>query len=462
MTPRVVVVGAGIAGLAGADRLLRSDDGPEVVVLEQAGRVGGKIGSVEVGGLDVEAGPDSLLARKPSAVELVRDLGLADDLVASAPVGALVWTERGLAPFPSGPFGIPSDPLAVWRSPGLSPRGKLRAMRDLVSRARRDDGDESLGSLLRRRLGDDMTDALVGPLLGGLFAGDVDRLSVRATFPELAAWERDHGGLIHGAHAAASVSRSKPAAPMFVRLRGGLRRFPETLAQRVGPVRIRTSTSVTAIRRAGDGYVVRTPTGELDAEAVVVTTPTYVASLLLDDVAPRASAELAAIRYVSTGAVVLVYAEGTNDALPNASGFVVPRGRLAMTACTVISKKWPDPAFGSRAIVRCFIGADGVEDIVDEPDEDIVAGVSRQIAALLPLPEPTEASAVVRWSKAMPQYDVGHLARVERIEAALPQGVVVAGQAYRGAGIADAVRSGHEAADRVRTVLRRPQGERVR
>jgi oxygen-dependent protoporphyrinogen oxidase len=463
VTGRVAVIGGGIAGLAAADRLLRAPDPPEVTVLEAERRTGGKIVSVEVGGVAVEAGPDSLLARKPWAVELIRDLGLEGDLVASAPVGAHVWSGRGLLRFPAGPFGVPTDPMQLWRWPGLSTGGKLRAMRDLIARPRRDDADESLGSLLRRRLGDQATDRLIGPLLGGLFAGDVDRLSVRATFPELAAWERDHGGLIHGAHAVATASKGTPASPMFVRLRGGLERFPDALDERIGSSRIRTSTPATALHRISIGFVVSTPGGDLDADAVIVATPAFAASRLVEDVAPAASAELASIPYVSTAAVVLVYAQGSNDRLPDSSGFVAPRGSLAMTACTLLSKKWPDPAFGSRAVVRCFVGAAGIEDVVDEPDEDIVEGVSRQLAALLPLPKRPEASAVVRWPRSMPQYEVGHLERVERIEGALPVGLVLAGQAYRGVGIGDAVRSGHEAADRVAGLLGTgPRGERVR
>jgi oxygen-dependent protoporphyrinogen oxidase len=463
---RVVVIGGGVAGLAAADRLLRSGGASEVTVLEAGPRVGGKIASVEVGGLRVEAGPDSLLARKPWAVDLVRDLGLAAELVPAAPAGALIWSERGLVPFPSGPFGIPADPVQIWRWPGLSTGGKARAMRDLLAHARRDDADEALGSLLRRRLGDEVTDRLVAPLLGGLFAGDVDRLSLRATFPELAAWERESGSLIHGAHAVAAASRSASPAPMFVRLRGGLERLPAALADRIGAARIRTSTPATAVHRIAVGYVVSTPDGDLDADAVVVATPASAAAALLADVASEAGAELAAIPYVSTAAVVLVYDEGSNDRLPDASGFVVPRARLAMTACTLISKKWPDPAFGSRAVVRCFVGAAGIEDVVDEPDVDIVEGVGRQLAALLPLPGRPEASAVVRWPRSMPQYEVGHLDRVDRIERALPEGVVVAGAAYRGVGIADAVRSGRQAADRVASMptgsRTNDRGERVR
>jgi oxygen-dependent protoporphyrinogen oxidase len=452
VTRRVAVIGAGIAGLTAAYRLRLAEDAPDVVVLEADDRVGGKIASAQVRGLALEAGPDSLLARKPWAVDLVRELGMGDDLVPSSTAKTHIWSERGLIPFPSGPFGISTDPFELWNWPGMSRRGKLRAVRDLVAKPGAADGDESLGALLRRRIGDEATDALVAPLLGGLFAGDVDRLSLRATFPELLAWERDHGSLIRGARAASAASRPStggPRPPMFVRLRGGLRRIPEALGDRIGGERVRTGTAATRIRRAGDGYVISTTADDVEADALVLTTPAFSTADLVAEIAPDATSPLRAIPYVNTAVVLLVYGEGTNGSLPDSSGFVVPRGRLAMTACTLVSKKWPDPAFGSRAVARCFVGAAGVEDVVDEPDADIVDGVARQLAALLPLPERPEAATVVRWPAAMPQYEVGHLDRVERIEHALPPGVFVAGQAYRGAGIPDSVREGNDAAARV-------------
>jgi oxygen-dependent protoporphyrinogen oxidase len=397
---------------------------------------------------------------------------MGGDLVPSSTARTHIWSERGLIPFPPGPFGISTDPMELWRWPGMTRRGKLRALRDLVAKARKDDADESLGSLLRRRIGNEATDALVSPLLGGLFAGDVDRLSVRATFPELAAWERDHGSLIRGARAAAAASTGTPRAPMFLRLRGGLRRLPEALLERIGRGRVRTSTPAWTLERAGGSYVVSTPAGMFDADAVVLTTRTFEAAALLDRIAPEAVDGLRAIPHVDTAVVLLVYGEGTNERLPDSSGFVVPRGRLAMTACTLMSRKWPDPAFGSRAVVRCFVGAAGIEDIVGEPDQDIVDGVARQLSALLPLPPEPIAASVVRWPAAMPQYEVGHLARMERIERSLPPGVVLAGQAYRGAGVPDSVRQAGEAADGIAAFLaerpsvtsrdQRVEGERVR
>jgi oxygen-dependent protoporphyrinogen oxidase len=466
VSPRVVVVGGGIAGLTAAYRLATAEPAPDVVVLEADERVGGKIASATVGGLDLEAGPDSLLARKPWAVELVRELGMGDDLVPSNTARTHIWSERGLIPFPSGPFGISTDPFELWRWPGMSRRGKVRAVGDLVLRAKGGDADESLGALLRRRIGDEATEALVAPLLGGLFAGDVDRLSLRATFPELLAWERDHGSLMRGARAASAASKGKPRAPMFVRLRGGLRRIPDALADRIGRERIRTSVRATGVRRTRERYVVSTSDGEIEADALVLSAPAFATAELVADVAPEAAPALRSIPYVDTAVVLLVYGEGTDDALPDSSGFVVPRGRLAMTACTLVSKKWPDESFGSRAVARCFVGAAGIEDVVAEPDDDIVEGVARQLSALLPLPQRPEASAVVRWPAAMPQYEVGHLDVLERIDRSLPPGIVVAGQAYRGAGVPDSVRQGAKAAEQVAAHLasrtETARGERVR
>lgn len=455
MTARVVVIGGGVAGLATAYRLSRATDPPEVVLLEAETIPGGKVRSATVGGLELEAGPDSLLARKPWAVELCRELGLGDDLVAPAPALAQVYTDAGLLPFPSGPFGISTDPVEMLRWPGMSYLGKVRAGGDLVLRARKGDEDESLGSLLRRRIGDEATEKLVAPLLGGLFAGDVDRLSVRATFPELARWEREHGSLIRGARAATRDAAAHRAPgtgppPMFLRLRGGLRRLTEALASALGSERVRLGASVTGVDRDGEAFVVRAAGGaDLTADAVVFATPAFVTADLVRAFASRAVSDLRSIPHVSTAVVLMVYAPGTAGELPVSSGFVAPRGKLAITAATLVSRKWPDETFGDRAVVRCFVGAAGTEDVVDEPDEDIVEGVSRQLGAIYALPERPEAAEVVRWPRAMPQYEVGHLERVTGIEAALSPGAFVVGQDYRGTGLPDCVRQANEVAERV-------------
>jgi oxygen-dependent protoporphyrinogen oxidase len=451
---RVVIVGGGVAGLTTAHRLLEADPALDVTVLESEPAVGGRLRSATVGDLRLESGPDSFVARKPWAVDLCRELGL--ELLEPGARDALIWTERGLVPLPESALGVPTDLDEIVRWPGLSRRGRARALTELVRKPRPPKTDESIGSLVRRRMGDEVAERLTGPLLGGLFAGDVDRLSVDATFPELARWERAFGSLIRGARAA--VKAATDAGPMFLRPVGGVGELPRALFGSVGPGRVRVGTPARAIERERGSFAVRTDRDSASAEAVVLAAPAFVAAELVRGLGVAGAESLAAIAYASTGVVHLVYAEGTADALPEATGFVVPRGRAPMTAATFVSRKWPEGAFGTRAVLRCFVGAAGFEDVLDEPDEDIVEAVCRHLSAFLPLPERAEASSVVRWPRSMPQYEVGHLERVRAIETSLPPGIFVTGNALHGVGVADAVRSAGETAERVRAHLAGPNG----
>jgi oxygen-dependent protoporphyrinogen oxidase len=240
---------------------------------------------------------------------------------------------------------------------------------------------------------------------------------------------------------------------MFLRLRGGFRRLTETLASTLGPERVLLGTPVRGVEGDGDGYVVRVGDGEVACDSVVLATPAFATAELVRDLAPEVVDELLRIPYVSTAVVLMVYPEGTGGDLPESSGFVAPRGKLSITAATLVSRKWPDPSFGDRAVVRCFLGAAGLEEQIEIDDADLVRRAAEQLADVFPLPLEPESHAVVRWPRAMPQYGVGHLERVEAIEHALPPGVFVVGQAYRGAGIPDCVRQGNEVADRVRARL---------
>jgi oxygen-dependent protoporphyrinogen oxidase len=424
----VVVAGGGIAGLVVADRLVHA--GVEgVVVVEASDRVGGRLATVEVGGLELDAGADSFVARKPWAVELCRELGLP--LEHPGERGAFLWTETGLVPFlKDSAFGIPGDVGDVLRWPGVSGPGRRRAAQDLVRKKRKLDAEESLGALLRRRLGDEVTDRAVAPLLAGLFAGDVDELGVRGTFPELVEWERTQGSLIRGSQAARrGVAHGQDPGPVFARPRGGPTAITDELERRLDS-RVRTHERLDEL-----------PVG---ADAVVVATPAPDAAGIVGD------PELSEIRYVSTVCVFLVYQEGTQALLPDGSGFVVPRGAAPFTACTFISRKWPDEdRFGTRAVLRCYVGAAGDEDVVDAPDADIVQACLMHLAAVLPLPEKAAHTLVFRWPRSMPQYAVGHLDLVSRIRRRLGPGIFLCGNAYDGIGIADTVRGANETAERV-------------
>ena len=441
---RVVVIGGGVSGLTTAYRLAAA--GVDVTVREASDRPGGKIGAARVDDLRLDTGADSFVARKPWAVDLCRELGLAGEMVSPGAKGAYLWTDHGLVAFPKdAPFGIPGDVGDVFRWPGLSRAGRRRAAQDLLRGKRKDGVEETLGGLLRRRLGDEATDMAVAPLLAGLYAGDIDRLSARATFPELLAWESSQGSLIRGSQAAIRSVRRGAPTPMFVKPRGGVGRVTDALAASLG-----------------DRVVTGAPVGslmELEAtgavSATVLAVPGFEAARLLGSAAPIAATGLGAISYASTGVVFLIYGDGTQAAMPDGTGFVVPRGKAPMTACTWISSKWPDPAFGSRAVVRCYVGGVGDEDVLEEDDQELVDACARHLSAVLDLPPRPTSSSVFRWHRAMPQYEVGHEECVRAIRQNLPAGVFVVGSAYDGVGIPDCVRAAGETAEQALAYLDR-------
>lgn len=463
------MVGAGIAGLATAHRLLQTSNGHplEVTVLEAADRPGGKLRTGELAGVPVEEGADSFVVGKPEALDLCFELGLGDDVVSPAPGPAQVWTRRGLVPYPSpSAFGVPTDAESILRWPGLSVGGRIRALRDLIAPARRGEADESIASLASRRLGPEAAAVLVGPLLAGITAGDPARIGVAATFPELATWERRHGSLIRGARASARAARGEGApGPLFATVWSGLSRLVDTLAGRLGPERLQLGAPVASVGlREGRPAVLAGE--EHRADAVVLATPAFESARLLGEVAPEASAGLAAIRYVSTAVVSLVYPPDTLGRLPAGSGFIVPpAGRgpggraFAVTAATFVSSKWPRREHATRAVVRCFVGRDGDQEALALDDGELVNRVVADLEAACGIGAEPTASRVSRWNRAMPQYEVGHLERLAAIEGSLAAapGVFVTGSAYRGVGIADCVRQAGETAERVRAYLATPR-----
>jgi oxygen-dependent protoporphyrinogen oxidase len=229
--------------------------------------------------------------------------------------------------------------------------------------------------------------------------------------------------------------------------------LPAALVRALG-ARVTTGTTVDSLVAQDGRFAVRTTAGAVSmADAVIVATEAHAASGILAHAAPSAAAEVGAITSASTAVVLLVYPEGTRDALPDGTGFVVPRGKAPMTAATWLSSKWPDEAFGTRAVVRCYVGAAGIDEVVDASDADIVDACARHLSAVVPLPERPSHPGVVRWRAAMPQYELGHLDRVARIRDLLPPGIFVTGQAYDGVGVPDCVRAAGATADAVDAYL---------
>jgi protoporphyrinogen/coproporphyrinogen III oxidase len=469
----VVVVGGGITGLVTAYRLLTGPGAPgrngrsvEVTVLEADEVVGGKLRTIEVAGIPVEAGADSFVVRKPEAVELCKELGLGDELVTPGADGAFVWTRGSLVPFPErSAFGIPSTVRGMLAWPGLPVGSRLRAAADAILPRGRSEADESLGTLVRRRMGRRASDTLVGPLLAGIQAAAPERMSVLATFPELKEWERRHGSLIRGARGAlraarggkAREGRSKPATPaaLFAAPWNGVSDLVGSLEKWIDPARIQTEAPATAIQREASGYVVDAAGHALPADAVVLATPAFESARLLAGLNEDAAAELASIPYASTAVVILVYPRGTGGRLPAGTGFVAPVGDRTITACTWVSRKWPRPEYEDRAVIRCFVGRAGGEELVQLPDDSLADRVVADVEAATPVGVDPEAVRIWRWRRSMPQYEVGHLERVARIEGTLAAtpGVVVAGASLRGVGIPDCIRDAGRAAHQVEALL---------
>ncbi len=455
MTGRVVVVGGGIAGLAAAHALRR--DCPELTgltVVDRARMLGGKLRTSTIEGVPVDEGAEMFLAGVPEAVDLARAVGLGEDLVHPVTSAASVAVGGALRPLPAGTvLGVPGDLDALAASGVLTPAGLAEVRAEEASAGERVLDDVAVGELVRRRLGAQVLERLVDPLLGGVYAGHADGLSLQATMPALAAALGSPRSLVAAARAARGTASGSPA---FASLRGGLGGLVAALLAGLD-ADVRAGLTVREVTRTGSGLRVTAgpvpdPTA-LDADAVVVAVPAGPAGRLLRDLAPFAAGELAGIGYASMAIVTLAY-PGT--ALPAGSGLLVgsAEGR-AVKAVTFSSQKWAHLS-GRLTLVRASIGRYGEEAVLQRSDEELAALAADDVAALTGIAVRPVASRVTRWGGALPQYAVGHLDRVRRIEAdvARTPGLVVAGAAYVGVGVPACIRSGYAAAAKVGAYLR--------
>jgi oxygen-dependent protoporphyrinogen oxidase len=438
---RIVVVGGGIAGLAAAHRA--ADLGADVLVVEQAPVLGGKLRTGRLpSGEQVEAAAEAFAVRDPQtgasspAADLAAELGLADQLVAPGVSRAAVATGPGtLEPIPGGTvFGIPSDP-ALERAPANGP---------LLAPGQ----DVAVGRLVRERLGGAVADRLVDPMLGGVYAGRADDLSLATTIPALAAACREHATLT-GAVRTVLDERPQDPTPLFATLRGGLGSLVDALAERIGAGRIATGRPVRELRRGLDGRwrlsvgSTRDP-AVVTADGVVLAVPAAPAARL---VAGVSDVDMGLPDYASIALVTLVLPEAE---LPELSGFLVPAGTpYSIKAATFLDRKWPHLRRPGRTLVRLSLGRYGEPAVLQRPDADLVAIAAADLADLVGTPRTPHAAAVHRWGGALPQYAPGHLDRVAAARAALPPDLGLAGAAYDGVGIPACVRSGRAAAERV-------------
>lgn len=465
--PLVAIAGGGIAGLAAADRLdgvhraaeAASSAGPRIVLLEASERIGGNIRTEELAGRPLDVGAEALLARVPGALELCHELGLEHDLVAPAEDQPYVWTDR-LRPLPPRLMsGVPDGSQALIGSGILSPLGLARAGLDLIVPARRPKRDVSIGALVRGRLGDEVLERLIAPLLGGIHAGNCDELSVRAAAPQLEAALRKRRSLVRGLRALSGASPQAPMGPTFLTLSGGLGELVRTLRERQAYVECRTQSALRSLSPLPAGGVRLTlADGErLDADRVILAVPAFAAAAILAEACPAAAGELEGISYASVATIALSYPLDAFGGKPTGSGFLVQRNRgHTITACTWSSAKWPHLA-GDTVLLKCSAGHAADRGALDLDDERLIGAARTDLAQAMGLYAAPLEAKVFRFERALPQYTVGHLERVARIDAALARlpGVSLCGSAYRGVGVASCIRDGQTAADGVLAALSR-------
>lgn len=462
------MIGGGISGLAAAWFLRASlGDSVEIVVLEKKEQLGGHLRVSEVAGVPVDEGAESLLARRPEAVELARAVGLGDDVVHPARVGAGVWSRGSISALPTATvMGVPAPDAALDALLTDAERARLHAEPDDAALPL--DADVAIGRLVGDRMGRAVVDRLVEPLLGGVYAGHADELSLDATVPALGAAARTHPSLGAAVAAVRAGAPLTPNGPAFAGIDGGVGRLPAAVAA-VSGAELRLGVTVRGLRRTSSGWRLVTgpvPAPEtLEADAVVVAVPATPAARLLRDDVPVAAAELAGIETASMAIVTLALPATAFPEPPASSGFLVPpvEGRV-VKAVTFSSVKWPwlrSRAGDGVVLARASIGRHRQVAELQRDDDELIATALTELGEALGVRSPAIDSRVTRWGGALPQYAVGHLDRVARIRAAVEEspGLAVCGAVYDGVGVAACVASARVAAERVAAHL---SAERVR
>ncbi|ANW21801.1 protoporphyrinogen oxidase [Streptomyces clavuligerus] len=450
----MVVVGGGISGLAAAHRLVTA--GVRVTLVEASERVGGKLHTGEIAGVPVDLGAESMLARRPEGIDLARAAGLGDRLRPPATATASIWTRGALRPMPQGHvMGVPATPDSL--AGLLSPEGveRIGRERDLPPAAVGD--DVAVGTYVAERLGREVVDRLVEPLLGGVYAGDAYRISLAAAVPQLFAAARGHGHLLDAVDAVRRETAARQAdGPVFLGIDGGVGTLPLAVAAavRAHGGTLLTSTRALGLARVPGGWRVRTEHGVLEADGVVLAAPAWTTAELLAAESPVASAEIGRIEYASMALVTLAFRRSDTTGLPEGSGFLVPPvdGRT-IKASTFSSRKWSwvDKGAPDLVLLRASIGRYGEEEQLERDDADLVRAALTDLGAATGLAARPLATEVTRWIGGLPQYPVGHRARVARVRAEVAKlpGLTVCGAAYDGVGIPACVADGRRAAEEI-------------
>lgn len=464
---RVAIVGGGISGLAAAERLRALDNTIELHLFEVGERLGGVLQTENVDGFCLEQGPDSMLSRLPWAMDLCRRIGFEQELVSTnaSPSGVYMVGRGRLLRVPEG-LAIMA-PRRIWpmvTTQILSWPGKLRMAAEYFLPRRRDGVDESLADFTRRRFGRETLERLVQPLAGGIYMGDPERLSIQATFPQFVEMEREHGSLIKAtrreqAKGTAKDTAGGPQYSLFVAPRRGMAQLVERLAESVRPCEFHLRQRVERIRRnEGGGWLVDVADSadgssrQVSFDGVILALPACNAGPMVAEANPELAAHLSRIAYAGCVVVNLVYDRGDVPHPLDSFGFVTPHieGRSVL-ACTFSNKKYPGRAPENTLLARAFLGGDCFPEVMTWSDERVLEAIGRDLRDLLGITAVPKLTRIKRWNGSMPQYYLGHLDLVQKIEslaAELPC-FELAGNYFRGVGIPHCIRSGAQASERL-------------
>ncbi|MFF2090413.1 protoporphyrinogen oxidase [Paenibacillus sp. NPDC058174] len=472
----IVIIGGGISGLSSAFYLQREAERQgkplRLTIVDGANSLGGKINTLQRDGFVIERGPDSFLSRKLPTIELAMDLGMEDELTAQNQSGktAFIMKEGKLHPMPKGlVLGIPTDIEAFMASGLVSEEGKHRALKDLEMPGEAPEGDESLGGFLSRRLGQEIVQHVTEPLLAGIYAGNLSKLSIQATFPQFAEAERQHGSLIRGTqHQQQNKGKgAQPAWPeglseelkgsAFLSFKKGLSSLVDALDKALAGAERRLGETVTALvkkdrkdeKSEEARYEIVLASGErIAADGVIITTQGFNAASLLE---PHVNAAaLHAVDYVTVANVVMAFDKATFGIDFAGSGFLVPRSEgLRITACTWTSTKWLHTSPDDKVLLRCYVGRSGDEEAAKLPDDELKQAVLEDIEKSMGITAKPIFTEITRLPRSMPQYPVGHLGNIAGLRESMAKelpGVYVTGAAFGGVGLPDCIRQGKEAA----------------
>lgn len=464
---KVVIIGGGITGLTSAfylQKTVQEHGLPiEIELIEASHRLGGKMQTVVRDGYTIERGPDSFLARKTSIIRLAKEVGMDDKLVPNSTGKSYVLVNEKLHSMPGGSImGIPTE-IGPFLTTGLfSIPGKLRAAVDFILPRSESGKDQSLGDFFRRRLGDEVVENLIEPLLSGIYAGDIDQLSLISTFPQFYEVEQKYRSLIVGMKKSSPSQPKKPESTEktkggFLTFKTGLQSFAEAIEAKLDPKSILKGHRVDKITKVNEKYDIYLNNGEtVKADCIIAATPHKVTQMMFSDYSffdPFKS-----VPSTSVATVALAFPKEAIIEDIDGTGFVVSRnGDYSITACTWTHKKWEHSTPKGKVLLRCYVGRAGDETIVDLSDDQIIKIVLDDLKKTMDISMNPDFAIVSRWKNSMPQYTVGHKQRLatilEHVKAELP-GVFLAGASYGGVGIPDCIDQAEAAVKNVLNYLK--------